>query len=83
MANADVAAERLTLQPRFQRAQLAFGAPTAKHTMVEGGNTRRVVAAVFEALERIDQLACNRLGSQNSNDPAHPIGWPLCPSLMV
>ena len=62
MADADIAAERLSLQPRFQRLQFTFGAPTSKDAVVECGDARKVVAAVFEALERIDQLSGNRLG---------------------
>ena len=75
--------QRFALEPRFQRAQLAFGAPAPEHTVVERGDTRGIVAAIFKALERIDQLTGNRLAAQNSDDPAHPSGWPLCPSIMV
>ncbi len=51
--------------------------------MVQGRNAGRVITAVFEALERIDQPAGDRLSSKNSDDSAHPLGWPLCPSLIV
>src|SRR4249920_2583275 len=78
VANADVTTERFTLEACLKRAKLAFGTPTAEHTMVECGDARGIVAAVFEALERIDQLARDRLAPQNSDDPAHPSGWPLC-----
>jgi hypothetical protein len=79
----DCAAERLTLKPRFKRTQLAFGAPAAKHAVIKRSNAGGVIAAVLEALERVDELAGNRLSSENSDDPAHPLGWPLCPSLIV
>src|SRR5215831_1482791 len=78
MTDADGSAERLAFKARFKRAQLAFGASAAEHAFVEGGDARRVIAAIFETLERIDELAGDRLGSENSDDPAHPIGWPLC-----
>jgi hypothetical protein len=28
-------------------------------------------------------LPRNRFGSQNSDDSAHPPGWPLCPTRVV
>ena len=79
----DIASERLAIEPCFKRTQLAFGATTAEYAVVERGDTRGVIAAVLEAFQGIDQLLGNRLGSQNSDNPAHPFGWPLCPSLMV
>jgi hypothetical protein len=63
MANANCTAEGLSLETRLERAKLAFGASTAEHAMIERGDARGVVAAVFETLERIDQLAGNRLAS--------------------
>ncbi len=80
VTDADIAAERLALEPRFQGAQLAFGAAARQHAVIERGDAGRVIAAVFEALERIDQMARDRLAPENSNDPAHPLGWPLTTS---
>ena len=37
----------------------------------------RVLALFPRLADRIDQMAGNRLASNNSDDPAHPIGWPL------
>ena len=79
----DIASKRLALEPRFKRTQLAFRATAAKHAVVERGDTRGVIASVLEAFQGIDQLLGNRLGSQNSDNSAHPSGWPLCPSLSV
>ena len=59
--------------------ELAFGAPAAEHAFLQRGDAGRVVAAVFEPLERVDQLARDRPVPQNSDDSAHPPGWPLCP----
>jgi hypothetical protein len=83
VANADSPAQRFTLEPRFQRAQFAFGAPSPKDTALESCDARGIIAAVFKALEGINQLPSNRLCAQNSHDSAHPFGWPLCPSIMV
>ena len=49
--------------------------------MIERGDAGGVIAAVFEALERIDQMAGDRLAPDNSDDAAHPSGWP--PTLEV
>ena len=79
----DIAPQRLTVEPCFKRTQFAFGATTAEYAVVERGDTRGVIAAVLETFQGVDQLLRNRLGSQNSDNPAHPFGWPLCPSFMV
>ena len=83
VANADGPAQRFALEPRFERAQFAFSAPAPEDTVVERCNARGIIAAVFKALEGINQLPGNRLGPQNSDNSAHPFGWPLCPSLIV
>ena len=74
MANAGIAAERLGFQPGFQRLKLALGASTRQHAMIKRCDARRVIATVFEALERIDQLVGHRLDAENSYDPTHPPG---------
>src|SRR5262245_45625155 len=83
MTDADIAPERLAIEPRFERAQLPFRATTAEYAVVERGNAGRVIASVFEALEGVDQLLRNWFRSQNSDYSAHPSGWPLCPLLIV
>ncbi len=75
VTDADIAAERLLLEPQFQCVQLALGAAPRQHAMVERGDAGGVIAAVFEALERIDQMARDRANPKNSNDAAHPLGW--------
>ncbi len=79
VADADLAAERFALETVLERAQLAFGAPAAEHAVLQRGDAGRVIAAIFEALERVDQLARDRPVPENSDDSAHPPGWPLCP----
>src|SRR5689334_10387444 len=78
VADADRAAQRLAVEPVFQRAQFALRPPAAKNAFFKRGDSGRVVAAVLETLERIDELARDRLGTDNSDDPAHPFGWLLC-----
>ena len=77
VADADIAGERLLRQALFQRGELALGASAAERAVIQSGDTGGVVAPVFEAFERLDQMAGNRLASNNSDDPAHPFGWPL------
>ncbi len=83
MTNADGAAERLLREPGFKRIQLALRTAAAQHAVIERGDARRVVAAVLKPLERVDQLARDRFGSDNSDNSAHPPGCPLYPLLMV
>ena len=45
--------------------------------VVERGDAGRVIAAIFEALERIDQMTRDRGNPQYSYDSAHPSGRPL------
>ena len=77
VANTDIAAERLLHQPVGQRLQFAFGAAARHHAVIERGDARGVIAAIFEAPQRIDQMPGNRAIPKNSDDPAHPLGWPL------
>ncbi|OWK20157.1 hypothetical protein AJ88_33990 [Mesorhizobium amorphae CCBAU 01583] len=71
MADADRAAERLVLQQAFEIDQLAFGAPAAKFAMFDGGDAGRVIAAVFEPFQRIDDERRDLLLADNSDDTAH------------
>ena len=71
VADADGARQRLAGEPRFEIAQLALGAPARQLAVLERGDAGGIVAAVFEALERIDQLRRDRLTAENSDNPAH------------
>ena len=75
------AVERLAAQPRFEVAQLALGAAARQRAVLERGDAGRIIAAIFEALERIDQLARDRLTAENSDNPAHASDSPLAASL--
>ena len=77
MADADIAAERFLFEPDLQRMQLAFGAAARQHAVIDRGDAGGVIAAIFEALERIDQMSCDRRAAENSDNPTHPLGWPL------
>ena len=58
-------------QPRLEIAQLAFGAAAAKLAMLDGGDAGGIVAAIFQPLQRIDELAGDRSFAENANNAAH------------
>ena len=64
------AVQRLAVQPRLEIAELALGAPARQRAAFERGDAGGIVAAIFEALERIDKLPRHRLAAENSNNPA-------------
>ncbi len=74
VADADRAVERLALEPAFEVAQLALGAAAGQVTALERGHACRVIAAIFEALERIDELHRHRLAAEYADNPAHGSG---------
>jgi hypothetical protein len=74
MTDTDISSKRLAIEPRFERAQLAFCATPAEHTVVERGYAGRVIASVLKALEGVDQLLCDRFRPQDSDYSAHPSG---------
>ena len=71
VADADGSQQRLAGEPRFQILELALGAPPRQHAVLERGDARGIIAAVFEALERIDQLRRSCLLADDSDNPAH------------
>ena len=83
VTNADGAAEGFLREPRLERTQFALRAAATKNPVIERRYARRIIAAVLKPPERVDQLARDRLGSKNSDNSAHPSGWPLYPLLMV
>src|SRR6185436_11184367 len=70
VADADQSLERVALQPRLEIAELALGTPARQRATLERGDTGGIVAAVFEALERVDKLPRHRFMAENSNDSA-------------
>jgi hypothetical protein len=71
MPDADMPGKWLAAQLCFKIDQLAFRAATVEPTMFDSGYACRIISAVFEALERVDQHGCNGVVADNSNDPAH------------
>ena len=71
VADADPAAERRALQLRFEVLQLALGAQPRHPAALQRCDARRVVAAIFQPLQRRDDLRRDRALSQNADDSAH------------
>src|SRR5262249_19335936 len=81
MADADGAGEWFAREPRLQVLELAFGAPTRELPAFERSDAGGGITAIFEALERVDELVRNRLAAENPNDPAQcgcllPLAFP-------
>jgi hypothetical protein len=73
MADADIAGERLHAELAGQIAQLAFGAAPRDCAMLERRDAGAVIAAIFEALQRVDEARRNRLDTDDSDNPAHQV----------
>ena len=71
VADADRSQQRLGGEALLQILELALGAPPRQHAVLERRDARGIIAAVFEALERIDQLRRGRLLADDTDNPAH------------
>jgi len=58
-------------QSRFEIPELAFGAAPIEMIAFQRGDARGIVTAIFQPLERIDQLLRDRTTSQNADNAAH------------
>ena len=66
-----VAVERLEAELLRQVAQLALGPAAGDRPPLQRGDARAVIAAIFEALERIHQPGSNRRAADDANNTAH------------
>ena len=64
----------------FEIAQLALGATPPELPVLDGGDARGIIAAIFEALQRVDQLLGDRPFAEDANDAAHR---PLLPRALA
>ena len=72
--------QRLALEQLLEIAQLAFGAPPPEMAVLDGGDAGGIVAAIFEPLQRVDQLFGDRPFAEDANDAAHR---PLLPRTLA
>src|SRR5262249_47268484 len=73
MADAANAFQWMLGQKLLQVAQLALGAPAREDAVFQGSDAGRIIAAIFEPFERIDQPADGRFFPEYANDSAHDI----------
>jgi hypothetical protein len=66
-----MADERFEPQPGLEIPELAFGAATFEMITFQRRHTGGIIAAVFEALERIHQLLGDWTVPENADDAAH------------
>jgi len=66
-----MARERLGPQSRLEILQFAFGAATFEMVAFERSYARGIIAAIFQALERIHQLLRDRSAPENADNAAH------------
>jgi hypothetical protein len=71
MADADRPCQRLLAQARLEIDQLALGASAVDVAANQGGDASRVVATIFQPLQRLDQEGCDRRLADNADDAAH------------
>ncbi len=76
VSDAGVAGERLGAQSRLEILQLALGAAAIEMVAFERGDACGIVAAIFEALERIHQLLRDRTAPENADNAAHADQYP-------
>jgi len=71
MSDARVAPQGLLQQATFEVAQLALGTPALQVAVLDGGDAGRVIAAILEPTQRIDEVRGDSLLPDNSDDTAH------------
>ena len=71
MADADRTRQRRRGEAPLQIAQFALGAPARQTPRLQRGDSRRIIAAIFEPLQRLDNLPRDGTGPENANDAAH------------
>src|SRR5271154_5664866 len=76
MPDAGMALERSMFQPRFEIPELAFSAAAFEMVTFQRRNARGIIAAIFEALERVHQLLGDRRAPENADDSAHAVCYP-------
>jgi hypothetical protein len=63
--------ERFALQPGFEIFQFAFGSAAAEMAVFHSCDAGGIISAIFQTLERIDQMPRDRFAAENSHNSAH------------
>ena len=78
VADADRTVQRLFQQHGFEIAQLALGAAALQLAVLQRRDAGGIVAAIFEPLQGVDQLARDRALSENADNAAHDAKFSAC-----
>ena len=73
VAEAGAALQGMVGEPQLQVLELALGAAAIEMAVLDGGDARRIIAAIFEPPQRVDEIAGDRLLSKNADDAAHAL----------
>jgi hypothetical protein len=73
VSDANSAVERLRIKAFLEIEKFALGPAAIHHAVMDRGDTGRVIAPVFQALQRIDQTPGNRLATDDPNNTTHEI----------
>ncbi len=76
MADADRTVERLSGELGLEVLELALGAPPRELSVLEGRDSGRVVAPIFDPLQRLDNRARDRPRPQDAYNAAHRLLTP-------
>ncbi|MDF9863451.1 hypothetical protein M2437_002433 [Methylorubrum pseudosasae] len=71
MADADRARKRRLGQLELQVRELALGPAAVEPAVIQGGDAGRIVAAILEPPQRLDQRVRDRLTPDDADDSAH------------
>jgi hypothetical protein len=71
MPNPDCALKRIVLQSAFEVAELSFRSPARQLSVFQGRHPSRVISAIFQAFERIDEMRRDRFATEYADNPAH------------
>ena len=71
VAEAGVALQRMVGEPQLEVLELALGAPAVEMAVLDGGDAGRIIAAIFEPPQGVDEIAGDRLRSKYADDAAH------------
>ncbi len=73
VADAGTTLERLAQETALEVSELALSAPAREVAVLDGRDPSRIVAAIFETAQRVDEVGRDRLRAKYSDDPAHKL----------
>ena len=80
MTDTGVPAQGLSQQARFEVAQLPFSAPPFQMSVLDGRDTRAVVAAIFKPAQGVDEIRRDGFAAENADNPTHRLAFRFRPA---